>query len=69
MADQSTKLNELIRVPDQEALQMIRVLATSDRRDMGDEVAELIHQEYGRRFSQPSMSLVEQALETVGAPK
>jgi hypothetical protein len=43
------KYSELIRVPDQEALRVIRELATEDRRDIGDEVAQLIMQEKERR--------------------
>lgn len=45
---------EVIRVLDQEALGMIRILAEHDLRSMGAEVAWLIRQEYARRFSQPN---------------
>ena len=46
--------NQLIRVNDDEALSMIRILAEQDLRSMGAEVAWLIRQEYARRFSQPN---------------
>jgi hypothetical protein len=44
--------SEVIRVTDQSALEMIRVLAKDDLRTMGDQVAWLIRQEYVRRYNQ-----------------
>jgi hypothetical protein len=46
--------NILIRVPDQEALTMLDVLAAQDLRNMGTETAWLIRQEFARRQSQPN---------------
>lgn len=46
--------SQLIRVSDDEALSMIRILAEQDMRSMGNEVAWLIRQEFARRFSQPN---------------
>lgn len=45
--------SEVVRIPDQEALAMLNALATKDIRPAGKELAFLIRQEYGRRFSQP----------------
>ncbi|MDI6770134.1 MAG: hypothetical protein QMD04_10735 [Anaerolineales bacterium] len=52
-----TNQSQLIRVPDDEALSMIRILAEQDLRSMGAEVAWLIRQEYARRYSQPNPSV------------
>jgi hypothetical protein len=45
--------NELIRVSDQEAREMLSKLATADMRPAGTEVGWLIRQEFARRFSTP----------------
>jgi hypothetical protein len=46
--------NQLIRVNDVEALEMIRTLSEQDLRSMGAEVAWLIRQEWARRYSRPN---------------
>ena len=52
----------LVRISDEEALAMVRVLAEEDMRSIGMQVAWLIRQEYARRFSQPNPLIsVEQA--------
>jgi hypothetical protein len=45
--------SELVRVPDQEALEMLDALACEDLRQNGKQVAWLIRQEYARRYSTP----------------
>ena len=44
----------MIRVVDQEALEMLRIMAEKDLRSLGNFTAWLIRQEYSRRYSQPN---------------
>jgi hypothetical protein len=62
--------SDAIRVSDQEALGMIRVLAEQDLRSIGNEVAWLIRQEYARRYSQPNSTItIEDAIQAHEAVK
>ncbi len=46
--------SELVRIPDQEALQMLSTIAADEKRTMGNQAAMIIRQEYARRYSQPN---------------
>lgn len=46
--------NLLLRLPEAEAMQMLRALAQADKRSMGQQAAFLIEAAYAARFSQPS---------------
>jgi len=43
-----------IYIPDTETFQMLKSLASEDKRTLGITVALLIRQEYARRYSQPN---------------
>lgn len=54
--------NQLVRIPDDEALLMLRVLANEDIRNLGTEAAWIIRKEFNSRGL--SMSIATQAAVT-----
>ena len=65
----STPLPQMMRITDNDALEMIRVLSEADLRSMGAEVAWLIRQEYARRYSRPNPAVTVAEALAAGAQR
>lgn len=62
------QFSPIVRVDDQEALAMIRQLATEDMRSIGNEIAWLIKSEFAHRYSTPQPVItVEEAQRSGGS--